>query len=34
MFIGDMAGSVLLIAVIKYGIDFIKQKSNRTNLLD
>lgn len=34
MFIGDMAGSILFIAIIKYGIDFIKQKSNKTNLLD
>jgi len=29
-----MAGSILFIAIIKYGIDFIKQKSNKTNLLD
>ena len=34
MFTGDMAGSILFIAIIKYGIDFIKQKSNKTNLLD
>jgi len=34
MFTGDIAGSILFIAIIKYGIDFIKQKSNRTNLLD
>ena len=34
MFIGDMAGSILFVAIIKYGIDFVKQKNNRTNLLD
>lgn len=34
MFTGDMVGSILFIAIIKYGIDFIKQRSNKTNLLD
>ena len=34
MFTGDMVGSILFITIIKYGIDFIKQRSNKTNLLD
>jgi type IV secretory pathway VirB2 component (pilin) len=34
MFCGDIAGSVLIVAVIKYGIDLIKGKLGRNNLIE
>lgn len=34
MFCGDIAGSILFVAVIKYGIDFIKGRLGRDNLIE
>ena len=34
MFCGDIAGSVLFVVAIKYGIDLIKSKLGRNNLLE
>ena len=34
MFCGDIAGSVLFVAVIKYGIDLVKGKFGRNNLIE
>lgn len=34
MFCGDVAGSILFVAVIKYGIDFVKGKLGRNNLIE
>ena len=34
MFCGDMAGSILFVAIIKYGIDLIKDKLGRNNLIE
>jgi len=34
MFCGDVVGSILLVAVIKYGIDLLKGKLGRDNLID
>jgi hypothetical protein len=34
MFCGDIAGSILFLAVIKYGIDLVKGKLGRNNLIE
>jgi hypothetical protein len=34
MFCGDIAGSILFVAVIKYGIDLVKSKIGRNNLIE
>jgi len=34
MFCGDVAGSILFVAIIKYGIDLIKDKLGRDNLIE
>jgi hypothetical protein len=34
MFFGDVAGSVLFVVVIKYGIDLVKPKLGRNNLIE
>ena len=34
MFCGDMAGSILFVAIIKYGIDLLKSKLGRDNLIE
>jgi len=34
MFCGDVAGSILFIAVIKYGIDLVKSRLGRDNLIE
>lgn len=34
MFCGDVAGSILFLAVIKYGIDLVKSKLERNNLIE
>jgi len=34
MFCGDIAGSILFVAVIKYGIDLVKGRLGRDNLIE
>jgi hypothetical protein len=34
MFCGDVAGSILFIALIKYGIDLVKGQLGRKNLVE
>ena len=34
MFCGDVAGSILFVAVIKYGIDLLKSRMGRDNLIE
>lgn len=34
MFFGDFAGSILFVAIVKYGIDLVKNKLNRNNLIE
>ena len=34
MFLGDIGGSILFVAIIKYGIDIIKGRLGKSNLLD
>jgi hypothetical protein len=34
MFFGDIAGSILFVAIVKYGVDFAKQRLGRSNLIE
>jgi hypothetical protein len=34
MFCGDIAGSILFVAIVKYGVDLVKQRLGRSNLIE